>query len=129
MTRLASFVMFVTLLSATAATAGLPCSIHPKKGAPAMSLPALAKLPLAEAQRTALANIEAPPDATVAERELEVEHGCLVYSFDIKIPGKSGIEEVMVDPGTGNVLSRKHESARQEAVEQAKDKASEGKPQ
>jgi uncharacterized membrane protein YkoI len=127
MKRLVTLALLLT--SATASAARLPCSIHPKKGTPGSSLPALAKVSLAEAQKTALANIKAPPTATVSEGELEVEHGCLVYSFDIRIPGKSGIEEVMVDPGNGKVLSRKHESARQEAAEQAKDKAARGKPQ
>jgi hypothetical protein len=46
-----------------------------------------------------------------------------VYSFDIAIPGKPGIEEIIVDAGTGKVLSHKHESAKQEAAEQAKDRA------
>lgn len=118
----------VLLFSISASAADLPCTIHPKKGTPASSLPALTKVSLAEAQKTALGGIKAPPDSTVAEGELEIEHGCLVYSFDIRVPGHSGIEEVMVDPGNGKVLSRKHESARQEAAEQVKDKASARKP-
>jgi hypothetical protein len=117
-------VVFTILLTSITASAGnLPCSIHLTRGTPASDLSALAKVPLAEAQRTALASISAPATSTVAEGELEIEHGCLVYSFDIRVSGKSGIEEVMVDPGNGKVLSRKHESARQETVEQAKDKA------
>ena len=63
----------------------------------------------------------------VTEGELEIERGCLVYSFDIRVPGKSGIDEVMVDPGTGKVLSHTHETPRQEAAEQARDQAARSK--
>ena len=48
---------------------------------------------------------------------LEVEEGCLVYSYDIKVPGKSGVDEVIVDAGTGAVLKVEHESAVKEAAE------------
>ena len=53
------------------------------------------------------------------DAELEAERGCLIWSFDMRIAGKSGIQEIQVDAGTGNVLSVKHESARQEAAEKA----------
>jgi hypothetical protein len=122
-------ILGVLLASIPASAASLPCSIHPKKGTPAADLSALAKISLAEAQQTALTRIKAPPTSTVGEGELEVERGCLVYSFDIRVPGKSGIEEVIVDAGNGEVLSRKPESARREAAEQAKDKAAKGKSQ
>jgi uncharacterized membrane protein YkoI len=55
------------------------------------------------------------------ERELEVEHGCLVYSFDIKVAGKDGTEEVLIDARTGQVLSHEHESTKQEEEEQTKE--------
>ena len=127
MKRLVTIGVLLTLMTASAAN--LPCSIHPKKGTPAGDLSALAKISLAQAQQTALTRIKAPSTSNVGEGELEVEGGCLVYSFDIRIPGKSGIEEVIVDAGTGKVLSHKHESARQEAAEQAKDNAAKGKGQ
>ena len=101
--------------------AGLPCSTHLKNDTPASSLPALANVSMADARKTALRTVKAPV-GTVANGELEIEHSCLIYSFDIRIPGKQGIEEIMVDAGTGKVLSRKHESPKQEALEQAKDK-------
>jgi len=65
--------------------------------------------------------------AFVTEGELDIERGCLAYSFDIRVPGKSGIDEVMVDPGTGKVLSHTHETRRQEAAEQARDQAARSK--
>ena len=40
-----------------------------------------------------------------------------MYSFDIKVPGKSGSEEVVGDAMTGKVLSVEHESPEEEAKE------------
>ena len=51
--------------------------------------------------------------------------GKLIYSFDIKVAGKSGIEEVAVDAMTGKVLVVEHESPKQEAKEKAADAAKE----
>jgi uncharacterized membrane protein YkoI len=82
----------------------------------------LAKVTKAQAQSVALAKIKAS-SAKIESSELEVEQGCLVYSFDIAVSGKPGIEEIMVDAGTGKVISHKHETAKQEAAERAKDKA------
>ncbi|GLI38806.1 hypothetical protein GHYDROH2_23070 [Geobacter hydrogenophilus] len=48
----------------------------------------------------------------------------MVYSFDIRVPGKPGIEEVMVDAGTGRVISHKHETQKQERAEKSKEKKS-----
>jgi hypothetical protein len=64
----------------------------------------------------------------VADGELESEQGCLVYFFEIRISGDPGIEEIVVDAGAGKILSHKHESPKQEAAEQSKDKASSKKP-
>jgi uncharacterized membrane protein YkoI len=47
---------------------------------------------------------------TIVGAELESEHGCLIWSFDVRIAGKSGVQEVHVDAGNGNVLSVKHEA-------------------
>ncbi|MES2150264.1 MAG: hypothetical protein V4508_10770 [Pseudomonadota bacterium] len=56
------------------------------------------------------------------DSELEVEDGCLVYSFDIITKSANGIEEVMVDAVSGQVISNKHETPAQEAAEAAADK-------
>ena len=53
----------------------------------------------------------------IASVELEREQGTLIYSFDIKVPGKEGIQEVHVDANTGAVLKMEHESAEDEASE------------
>jgi len=113
----------VLLTGSSLLAAGMPCSIHPKKGAKKEELAAMAKISQDDAQKAALASLKDSSKATVKEAELEAEHGCLIYSFDIAIQGKSGIQEVEVDAGNGKVLSNKHESAASEAAEKAKDKA------
>jgi len=49
------------------------------------------------------------------EAELEMEDGRLVYSFDLKIAGKAGVEEVLVDAISGAVVSVQHETPAAEA--------------
>ena len=109
-------------LSTSASAAALSCSIRPAKDTQPVALQTLAKVTPAEAQKAALAKIKAS-STKIESSELEVEQGCLVYSFDIAVFGKPGIEEFMVDAGTGKILSHKHESAKQEVAEQTKDKA------
>jgi len=111
----------IALSAAMVSATGMPCSIHPTKGTPSREVPGLAKVTRAQAEHAALSSIGAPAGAVVREGGLEVERGCLVYSFDIGLPGKSGIEEVMVDAGTGTTLSHTHETPRQEASERAHD--------
>jgi hypothetical protein len=101
----------------------LSCSVRPKSGTPATGLSALATVSQADAERTAVENLKASSPTTVTEGELELEHGCLVYSFDIRVAGRAGVEEVLIDAGTGKVLSHQHESSKQEAAERAKEKA------
>jgi uncharacterized membrane protein YkoI len=66
------------------------------------------------ARRTALERV---PGGEITAAELEEEDGRLFYSFDIKVPGKEGIEEVHVDARTGAVISVEHESEGGEAAE------------
>lgn len=116
-------ILTATLLSSVGASAaGLQCSIHPPKGLADAELPALTKVSQADAQSTALKAVKVT-DASITSGELEAEGGCLIYSFDIKVPGKKSIIEVAVDAGTGNVLSQKHESPKAQAAEAAADKA------
>jgi hypothetical protein len=77
------------------------------------------------ARARALARV---PRGRIAAAEIEEEDGKLVYSFDIKVPGRSGIEEVLVDARTGAVVSQEHEDAAQEAAERASEaRAGQGK--
>jgi uncharacterized membrane protein YkoI len=82
------------------------------------SLAKMARVSMADAEKTALSAVEAKDaDKSVSSREIEVEHGFLVYSFDVKVAGQKGIEEVIVDAGDGKVLAREHESPESEARE------------
>ncbi len=80
----------------------------------------LAKITPAAATATAQAKV---PTGKIESAEIEEEDGKLLYSFDIKIPGKSGIEEVAVDANTGKVLNVEHETPKAQAKEAADDKA------
>ena len=82
------------------------------------SLAKQAKVSLETARATALAKV---PGGKVRSEELEKEHGKLIYSFDIEVPRKSGVEEVNVSAITGKVLSVHHESARTERKEEKKE--------
>ena len=119
------FIASMLCVGISASAAETPCSIQLPKGTRETALAGLAKVTQAAAQQTALAGFTDPAAAaTVAESELEVEHGCLIYSFDVRVAGQTGIEEVNVDAGTGAVLSRKHETPKHEAAE-AKQEAAE----
>src|SRR6516164_11104964 len=67
-----------------------------------------------EARATALAQVK---NGTVRTEELEREHGHLIYSYDIAVPGKPGIDEVNVDAMTGKVIARTHEGDKAERKE------------
>jgi len=85
-------------------------------------LVAEAKIKETEARATALGQVK---DGTVKSEELEREHGHLIYSYDIAVPGKSGIDEVNVDAITGEVIAKTHEgpkAERKEAAAEAKEK-------
>ena len=60
------------------------------------------------ARATALAAV---PGGTVTKGELEEEDGALIYSFDIAVPGKTGVTEIHVDAKSGAVVKREHEGA------------------
>lgn len=81
-------------------------------------LAAKAKISLEAARATALAKV---PKGKLKSEELEEENGKLLYSFDIKVPGKSGVEEVEVDALNGSVIKVGHESAAAEKAEAAHD--------
>jgi len=61
------------------------------------------------------------PGGTIQSGEFEREMGHWVYSFDLNVPGESGVREVLVDADDGQVVSLQHESAGAEAREAAQD--------
>jgi uncharacterized membrane protein YkoI len=95
---------------------------YAKKANSQAALQAEAKIPEATARATALAEV---PNGTVKSEELERENGKLIYSYDITVPGKSGIEEVAVNAIDGTVVSKAHETPKmekKEAAQEAKEK-------
>jgi uncharacterized membrane protein YkoI len=77
-----------------------------------------AKISEETARATALKEV---PNGAVKSSELERERGKLIYSYDISVPGKSGVEEVNVNAIDGSVVSKKHESVKYEKKEAAKE--------
>jgi uncharacterized membrane protein YkoI len=75
---------------------------------------------VSEADAIATAEKEVP-DGKIESAEIEREGGKLIYSFDVKVPHKSGVEEVNVDANTGTVVKKEHESAKAEKAEMKKE--------
>jgi len=68
------------------------------------------------------------PNAKLDAGEIEEEGGKLIYSFDFKTAGKSGIDEVNIDAMTGKQVGKiAHESPADEKKE-AKDEAKKTAP-
>ncbi|MDB4873965.1 MAG: PepSY domain protein [Gemmatimonadetes bacterium] len=63
----------------------------------------------------------AVPKGSIDALELEHENGKLLWSFDFKVPGKTGIDEVQVNAVTGKVGKVVHESPAAEKKEAAAD--------
>ncbi|MEO5509051.1 MAG: PepSY domain-containing protein, partial [Longimicrobiales bacterium] len=82
----------------------------------AAALAARAKVTETAARATAMARVRS---ARVQSFELEEENGKLIYSYDLKVTGRSGIEEVQVDAITGKIISVVHESPADEKKERA----------
>jgi uncharacterized membrane protein YkoI len=95
----------VARLAAQQPAAQQPAAAYKRKVPPALL--AQAKITEDSARAVALARV---PHATVKEVELEQEHGSLVWSFDLVVAGKAGIEEVNVDALTGKIVSVEHEA-------------------
>jgi len=80
----------------------------------APGLAARAKVDGETARAAALARVTG---GEIVGAELEEEDGRLVYSFDIEVQGKAGVEEIWVDAVSGEIVSQEHESEAQEAAE------------
>lgn len=77
-----------------------------------------AKVAEPAAAKVALASVK---NGQIEAVELENEGGRLIYSYELKVPGRSGIEEVNVNAKTGKVVNTEHESAAAEHKEAAKE--------
>lgn len=82
------------------------------------SLAKKAKVTEATASVTAQKRV---PAGKIEGVELENEGGKLIYSYDIKTAGKSGIDEVNIDAMTGKIIQVEHESPAAEKKEAAAD--------
>jgi len=115
--------MITCIAGALAAPGSLFAATSQTKPAVRQDIPAdlakQAKISLESARATALAKV---PHGEVRSEELEKEHGKLIYSFDIVVPGKTGVEEVNVSAVSGKVLSLHHETARDEKREAKEEK-------
>jgi len=96
-----------------------------KKAESSAALRREAKIAEADARKTALAAV---PGGRVQSHELERENGKLIYSYDIKVAGKSGVEEVNVDAITGTIVAHEHEDAKAEAKEKKAEAKQQKKP-
>lgn len=97
--------LFLGLLLGSAATRAVGQTPSYKRDVPAR-LAAQARVAEDSAVARALARV---PGGQVERLVLEREAGRLIYSLDIKVPGKAGIEEVHVDALSGRVLRVEHE--------------------
>ncbi|MDB6083259.1 MAG: PepSY domain protein [Gammaproteobacteria bacterium] len=113
----------MTIACGLPAAAAEHCTIHPAKGLSDAQLGNLAKLSQADAEKIAVSRFQGKGAVSIASAELEAEHRCLIWSFDLHVAGESGVQEIQVDAGDGSVLSVKHENSRQEAVEARKEKS------
>jgi uncharacterized membrane protein YkoI len=108
----------VLMLAAAGGSAFAQADLAPYKRDIPVKLAAEAKISEDAARATALSKV---PRGQIASLELEREGGQLLYSFDIKVPGKAGIDEVHINAIDGRVLSVQHESAANERAEAAAD--------
>src|SRR4051812_21529001 len=89
---------------------------------------ALAKKAKVTEEVAAKAAMARVPKGEIQTVELEQEKGKLIYSYDIKVAGKSGIDEVGVNAITGKVVAYAHESPADEKKEAATDAKAAKKP-
>jgi uncharacterized membrane protein YkoI len=82
---------------------------------------ALAKKTKVTEEVAAKAAMARVPKGEIQAVELEEEKGKLIYSYDMKVPGKTGIDEVNVSAITGKVIASSHETPAAEKKEAAAD--------
>jgi len=119
------FAAMLTLGAAASASAQAAKATTKKEATSQAALRKEAKIAEADARKTALAAV---PGGKVQSHELEREKGKLIYSYDIKVAGKSGIEEVNVDAMTGEIVAHEHENAKAEAKEKKAEAKEKKKP-
>lgn len=99
------------------------CSMKAIKITPKAALLKQATVKEAEARSIALST--AGTDSKIVKGGIETEDGCLVYSYHVKDPAKTGQTEVFIDAGNGKVLKQEQEGALRSAMEKPVDKTKE----
>lgn len=117
------FARFAATLAARFAALAIASTVASAQGtAPAYKRDIPAKLSkqarISEDSAAAIARAKVP-NGKIQSVELEREKGKLIYSYDVKIAGKSGIEEVNVNAMDGTVVGVEHESPSDEKKEAA----------
>ena len=115
--QIASLFVLASALAANAVDAQTTTAARPMKEEKP-GLLAHARVTPDSARRLAVAQVA---NGVIYEEEIEEEHGKLVYSFDIKVRGRRGVEEVQIDALSGAMVSHEHETPRQAARERAAD--------
>jgi hypothetical protein len=87
-----------------------PCSIRPPRGASGEELARMAKLTRREAEAKATASVAPAKVSSIISSDVEVHEGCLVFPFDLRLPERGGVQEVMIDAGNGNLISSELEA-------------------
>lgn len=87
------------------------CSVRPPRGAGRAELAALARITGSEAEKRAIASVGSQRVTSVIFSDLEVDDGCLVWPLDLRLEGKAGVQEILIDAGDGKVLSSTSEAA------------------
>jgi uncharacterized membrane protein YkoI len=112
--RFVPVLLVVAALGAGAQQAAKPQARHQAKHESQAALEKEAKITMADARALATKTV---PNAKIQAGEIEREGGKLIYSFDMKTAGKSGIDEVNIDAMTGTVIANQHESPKAEQAE------------
>ena len=107
-----------TLLAASAGVSSLAAQQPTYKRDLPAALMKQATVTEPAAARLALASVR---NGQIQAVELENEGGRLLYSYELKVPGRSGIEEVNVNAKTGKVVNTEHESPAAEGKEAGKE--------
>ncbi len=114
---------FALVTLTTAAVADAEAGAHPvaqsgtQAAAPPVkeSKPGLLRRAAVASDPTTRTAMQPVPNDEIEEAEIEQETGRLVYSYDVKLPGKPDVDEMLVDSQTGAVVSHTHESAAAES--------------
>jgi uncharacterized membrane protein YkoI len=123
--RIPKYIAIATITFASIAGAQQGPGRH-KKVETQAELQKEAKLSMPDARTMALHTV---PGAAIQAGEIEREGGKLIYSFDMKVAGKSGIDEVNIDATSGKLVSNQHETPAAEKAEAKADaKAAKAKP-